>query len=39
MFKKLPDGTTVSIGTGEYIDGYTVFSGSGFLETLLREDV
>lgn len=39
MFKKLHDGTVTPIGTGEYINGYTVFSGSGFLETLLREDV
>ena len=38
MFKKLPDETSVSIGTGEYINGYTVFSGSGFLEALLRDD-
>ncbi|MBQ9112776.1 MAG: hypothetical protein IJY08_04265 [Clostridia bacterium] len=37
-FKKDSDGAVIPIGTGEYLYGYTMFSGSGFLETLMRED-
>ena len=33
------DGAIYETGTGERMWGYTIFSGSGFLETLLREDV
>ena len=37
-FKKDADGATIPIGTGEYLYGYTMFSGSGFLQALIRED-
>ena len=38
VFKKDPDDATIPIGTGAYLFGYTMFSGSGFLETLKREN-
>lgn len=37
VFKKDRDGAVIPIGTGERIHGYTVFSGTGFLENLRRE--
>ena len=37
VFKKDYDGAIIPIGTGERIHGYTIFSGSGFLENLRRE--
>ena len=37
-FKKDADGAIIPIGTGEYLYGYTMFSGRGFLQTLTRED-
>ena len=37
VFKRDKDGATIPIGTGEYLYGYTMFSGSGFLEALQRE--
>lgn len=37
IFKKDYDGAIIPIGTGERIHGYTIFSGSGFLENLRRE--
>ncbi len=36
-FKTDTDGAVVPIGTGEYLYGYTMFSGSGFIQTLKRE--
>ena len=39
VFKKDTDGATIPIGTGEYLYGYTMFSGSGFLEALHRESL
>lgn len=38
VFKKDADGAVIPIGTGERLYGYTLFTGSGFLETLMRED-
>ena len=37
MYKKEKDGAVIPIGTGEKLYGYTVFTGSGFLETMVRE--
>ncbi len=37
VFKKDKDGAIIPIGTGEYLYGYTMLSGSGFIETLQRE--
>lgn len=37
--KKEKDGATYETGTGERMWGYTVFSGTGFLETLERESI
>ena len=38
IFKKDSDGSIVATGSGEKLFGYTVFSGSGFIATLERED-
>lgn len=38
IFKKDSDGSIVATGSGEKLFGYTVFSGSGFISTLERED-
>lgn len=38
VFKKDPDGALIPIGTGERLYGYTLFTGSGFLDALMRED-
>ena len=38
VFKKDSDGAVIPIGTGEKLFGYTMFTGSGFLENLARED-
>ena len=38
VFKKDTDGAIIPIGTGEKLRGYTLFTGSGFLDTLRRED-
>ena len=38
VFKKDSDGAVIPIGTGEKLFGYTLFTGSGFLDTLARED-
>ena len=37
IFVKTPDGSTVPTGSGERIYGYTVYSGTGFIEMLERE--
>jgi len=37
VFKKDSNGAVIPIGTGEYLYGYTMFSGSGFIQTLKRE--
>ncbi len=39
VFKKDADGATIPIGTGEQLYGYTMFSGSGFLDALHRESL
>ncbi len=38
VFKKDSDGAIIPIGTGYQMYGYRLFTGSGFLTTLLRED-
>ena len=38
LFKKDEDGAVIPTGTGTHIHGYTVFTGSGFLQTLEREN-
>ena len=37
LFKKDEDGAVIPTGTGTHIHGYTVFTGTGFLQTLERE--
>ena len=37
LFKKDEDGAIIPTGTGTHIHGYTVFTGTGFLQTLERE--
>ena len=37
VFKTDNDGAVIPIGTGEHMRGFTLFSGSGFIETLRRE--
>ena len=39
MFVKQEDGVLEPSGTGAWVFGYTVFSGSGFISSLDREDV
>ena len=34
--RKSPDGATVPTGSGEKLFGYTIYTGSGFIETLKR---
>jgi hypothetical protein len=38
VFKKDSDGAVIPIGTGERLFGYIMFTGSGFLEYLARDD-
>ena len=37
LFKKDEDGAVIPTGTGSRMYGYTIFTGTGFLETLERE--
>ena len=38
VFKKDPDGAVIPIGTGERLYDYTMYTGSGFIEALRRDD-